>query len=71
MNTSGEKGAEQAAPEVSGAAARINSADAASPRTEEQVQEGGFSRNPDAKVPSDLYPNPPGLSDKTRGAPDD
>ena len=35
------------------------------------VQKGGTTANPDAKVPSDLYPDPPGVSDTTKGAPDD
>ncbi|MXP64612.1 hypothetical protein E0493_14765 [Roseomonas sp. M0104] len=58
-------------PAPSGNTARMNSADPESKRTAAQVQQGGTTRNPDAKVPSDLYPNPPGVSDKVRGAPDD
>jgi len=71
MTSSDNRDARGSQPAPAGASARINSADAASPRTKDQVQEGGITRNPDAKVPSDLYPNPPGVSDRTRGAPDD
>ena len=60
---------EQPAP--SGAAERMNSADPASPNTKEKVQRGGITRNPKAKVPSDLYPDPPGVTEETPGAPDD
>jgi hypothetical protein len=60
---------EQPAPR--GAAERMNSADPASPNTEEKVQRGGMTRNPKAKVPSDLYPDPPGVTEETPGAPDD
>jgi hypothetical protein len=49
----------------------MNTADPASKTAQEQVQKGGTSVNPDAKVPSDLYPDPPGVSDTTKGAPDD
>ncbi|MDJ0387717.1 hypothetical protein QMO56_06295 [Roseomonas sp. E05] len=49
----------------------MNSADPESQRTATQVQQGNTTTNPGAKVPSDLYPNPPGVSDKVRGAPDD
>ena len=54
-----------------GAGERMNTADPASKTTREQVQKGGTSANPNAKVPSDLYPDPPGVSDATKGAPDD
>lgn len=54
-----------------GAKERMNTADPASKTTAEKVQEGGTTRNPNAKVPSDLYPDPPGVTDRTRGAPDD
>ena len=50
---------------------RMNTADPASKTTAERVQRGETTRNPDAKVPSDLYPNPPGVDDTTPGAPDD
>jgi hypothetical protein len=49
----------------------MNTADPASKTTAERVQRGETTRNPDAKVPSDLYPNPPGVDDTTPGAPDD
>ncbi|WP_304813553.1 hypothetical protein [Falsiroseomonas sp.] len=49
----------------------MNSADPASKDTAAKVQQGGTTRNPDAKVPSDLYPDPPGVTDQTKGAPDD
>ncbi|HWX47860.1 MAG TPA: hypothetical protein VNZ61_07395 [Roseomonas sp.] len=61
----------QKKPAPTGSAARMNSADPESKRTAAQVQQGDTTTNPDAKVPSDLYPNPPGVSDKVRGAPDD
>ncbi len=54
-----------------GAAERMNSADPASANTQGKVQGGGITRNPDAKVPSDLYPDPPGVTESTKGAPDD
>ena len=54
-----------------GAGERMNTADPASKATRERVQEGGTTANPDAKVPSDLYPDPPGVTDKTKGGPDD
>ncbi|RAI59751.1 hypothetical protein [Roseicella frigidaeris] len=54
-----------------GAKERMNTADPASKTTAEKVQEGSTTRNPKAKVPSDLYPDPPGVTDRTRGAPDD
>ena len=54
-----------------GAGERMNSADPASKTTREEVQKGGTTANPEAKVPSDLYPDPPGVSDTTKGAPDD
>jgi hypothetical protein len=49
----------------------MNTADPASKSTPERVRQGGTSANPDAKVPSDLYPDPPGVSDGTKGGPDD
>ncbi|HEV7268815.1 MAG TPA: hypothetical protein VGN83_28505 [Falsiroseomonas sp.] len=54
-----------------GAAERMNSADPASANTAEKVQHGTTTRNPKAKVPSDLYPDPPGVTEDTKGAPDD
>ncbi|NKE45943.1 hypothetical protein HB662_14220 [Roseomonas frigidaquae] len=54
-----------------GAGERMNSADPSSKDTAAKVQRGGTTRNPDAKVPSDLYPDPPGVTDQTKGAPDD
>ena len=51
--------------------ATMNSADPRSMDTKEKVQQGETTSNPDAKVPSDLYPNPPGVTDATPGAPDD
>ena len=54
-----------------GAGERMNTADPASKTTRERVQQGGTSANPDAKVPSDLYPDPPGGTDSTKGGPDD
>lgn len=58
-------------PSPSGAGERMNTADPASKTTQEQVRKGGTSANPDAKVPSDLYPDPPGVSDTTKGGADD
>lgn len=55
----------------SGAGERMNTADPASKATRERVQQGGATTNPDAKVPSDIYPDPPGVSDRTKGGPDD
>jgi hypothetical protein len=49
----------------------MNSADPASKDTAEKVQQGSTTRNPKAKVPSDLYPDPPGVTDATKGGPDD
>jgi hypothetical protein len=49
----------------------MNSADPRSKSTAARVQQGGTTANPGAKVPSDLYPDPPGVSDTTKGAPDD
>lgn len=54
-----------------GASEPMNTADPRSKTTKEQVQQGGTTRNPKAKVPSDLYPDPPGVTDSTPGAPDD
>jgi hypothetical protein len=49
----------------------MNSADPNSKNTVEKVQQGNTTANPNAKVPSDLYPDPPGVTDQTPGAPDD
>ena len=54
-----------------GAGERMNTTDPASKATKERVQGGGATANPDAKVPSDLYPDPPGVSDGAKGGPDD
>ena len=54
-----------------GQGATMNSADPLSANTAAKVRDGGLSANPDAKVPSDLYPNPPGVTDSTPGASDD
>ena len=54
-----------------GASETMNSADPKSKNTADKVQQGDTTANPDAKVPSDLYPDPPGVSDRTPGAPDD
>lgn len=63
---------EKQKPPPSGAGERMNTADPASKTTREEVQRGGATTaNPDAKVPSDLYPDPPGVSDTTKGGPDD
>ena len=58
-------------PGPTGASERMNSADPKSPNTVAKVQQGGLTKNPAAKVPSDLHPDPPGVTDRTRGAPDD
>lgn len=58
-------------PKPTGASERMNSADPKTPDTAAKVQKGGITRNPDAKVPSDLYPDPPGVTDETKGGPDD
>lgn len=58
-------------PAPSGANERMNSADPTSKDTTAKVQQGGTTSNPKAKVPSDLYPDPPGVTDGTKGAPDD
>lgn len=58
-------------PPPKGAGERMNSADPTSPNTAEKVQRGGITWNPKAKVPSDLYPDPPGVTDETKGGPDD
>ncbi|MGG5819703.1 hypothetical protein [Falsiroseomonas sp. HW251] len=58
-------------PLPAGASERMNSADAASANTAEKAQRHGVTRNPKAKVPSDLYPDPPGVDDSTKGGPDD
>ena len=49
----------------------MNSADPRSKTTRAKVQQDHTTANPDAKVPSDLYPDPPGVTDETPGAPDD
>ena len=54
-----------------GASATMNSADPKSKTTAEKVQQGGTTTNPKAKVPSDLYPDPPGVTDSTPGGRDD
>lgn len=54
-----------------GATERMNSADAETPNTAAKVQKPGVTQNPDAKVPSDLYPDPPSVTDDTKGGPDD
>jgi hypothetical protein len=54
-----------------GSSETMNSADPRSKNTAAKVQKGNTTANPGAKVPSDLYPNPPGVSDKEPGAPDD
>lgn len=54
-----------------GAGERMNTADPTSKTTAGKVQQGGTTQNPGAKVPSDLYPDPPGVTDTTRGGPDD
>jgi hypothetical protein len=54
-----------------GAAERMNTADPASKTTAAKVQQGGTTTNPEAKVPSDLYPDPPGVTDSTPGGRDD
>ena len=54
-----------------GAGERMNSVDPTAKTTREQVQKGGTTANPNAKVPSDLYPDPPGVSDTTKGGSDD
>ncbi|MBL6455703.1 hypothetical protein JMJ55_10235 [Belnapia sp. T6] len=54
-----------------GAGERMNSADPKAKTTAAKVQQGGTTKNPDAKVPSDLYPDPPGVTNSTPGGPDD
>ena len=54
-----------------GSGERMNSADPASKTTAAEVQKGNTTRNPKAKVPSDLYPDPPGVTDETPGGQDD
>jgi hypothetical protein len=49
----------------------MNTADPGAANTAEKVRRGGITRNPKAKVPSDLYPDPPGVTEHTKGAPDD
>lgn len=59
-------------PPPTGSRERMNSADPAAKTTAAKVQaDPRTTRNPRAKVPSDLYPDPPGVSDTTPGAPDD
>ncbi|MCB4824227.1 hypothetical protein [Roseicella aerolata] len=50
---------------------RMNTADPASRTTAETVQQDNITKNPKAKVPSDLYPDPPGVTDRTPGGRDD
>jgi hypothetical protein len=54
-----------------GSRERMNTADPNSKTTAAEVQQGGTTQNPKAKVPSDLYPDPPGVTDETKGGPDD
>jgi hypothetical protein len=54
-----------------GSQERMNSADPNSKTTATKVQQGGTTQNPRAKVPSDLYPDPPGVTDTTPGGRDD
>jgi hypothetical protein len=54
-----------------GSGERMNSTDPAAKTTAAKVQEGNATRNPKAKVPSDLYPDPPGVTDETPGGRDD
>jgi hypothetical protein len=54
-----------------GAAETMNTADPNSKTTAAKVQQGGTTTNPKAKVPSDLYPDPPGITDSTPGGRDD
>jgi hypothetical protein len=54
-----------------GGSETMNSADPKSKNTAAKVQQGSTTANPDAKVPSDLYPNPPGVGDDEPGGPDD
>ncbi|WP_270933807.1 hypothetical protein [Falsiroseomonas oryzae] len=61
----------QTPPDPTGAQERMNSADPTSANTAGKVQRAGVTRNPKAKVPSDLYPDPPGVTEETKGAPDD
>ncbi len=67
--TGSPSGAPTGAP--TGAGERMNSADPASKTTAEKVQQGGTTQTSNAKVPSDLYPDPPGVSDTVKGGPDD
>jgi hypothetical protein len=50
---------------------KLNTADPDAKTTAAKVQQGNTTRNPQAKVPSDLYPDPPGVTDKTPGGKDD
>ena len=64
--------AEQTPPPPTDNTDRLNSADPAAKTTAAKVhRDPSTTRNPDAKVPSDLYPDPPGVTDTTPGAPDD
>ncbi|GGC42781.1 hypothetical protein GCM10011504_21520 [Siccirubricoccus deserti] len=54
-----------------GSRERMNTADPNSKTTTAEVQQGGTTQNPKAKVPSDLYPDPPGVTDEAKGGPDD
>ena len=54
-----------------GSQERMNTADPASRNTAAKVQQDKVTQNPQAKVPSDLYPDPPGGTEKTPGGRDD
>ncbi|MBK1659091.1 hypothetical protein [Paracraurococcus ruber] len=54
-----------------GSRERMSTSDPDSKTTAAEVQRGNTTRNPDAKVPSDLYPDPPGVAETLPGAPDD
>ncbi|SDB72305.1 hypothetical protein SAMN02927895_04366 [Belnapia rosea] len=54
-----------------GASEPMNTADPNSKTTTAKVQQGNTTTNPKAKVPSDLYPDPPGVTDSTPGGRDD
>ena len=58
-------------PLPTGSQDRMNSADPTTKGHADAVQDGRTTRNPRAKVPSDLYPDPPGITDTTPGGKDD
>ena len=58
-------------PLPTGSQDRMNSADPASKTHAAEVQDGRTTLNPKAKVPSDLYPDPPGVTDASPGGKDD